>query len=58
MVSVPKDCFAAPHTPSFWMLSKKTRYTKNEAQLFSLFGLANLVIAKRSLLRVAARGAS
>jgi len=40
---------------------KKTRYkglAKNEAQLFSLFGLANLVIAKRSLLRVAARGAS
>lgn len=40
---------------------KKTRYkglAKNEAQFFSLFGLANLVIAKRSLLRVAARGAS
>jgi IS5 family transposase len=40
---------------------KKTRYkglAKNEAQLFSLFGLANLLIAKRSLLRVAARGAS
>jgi IS5 family transposase len=31
---------------------------KNQAQLFSLFGLANLVIAKRSLLRVAPRGAS
>ncbi|PNG53285.1 MULTISPECIES: IS5 family transposase [unclassified Variovorax] len=40
---------------------KKTRYkglTKNEAQLFSLFGLANLVIAKRSLLAAHARGAS
>lgn len=40
---------------------KKTRYkglAKNEAQLFSLFALANLVIAKRSLLRVVARGAS
>lgn len=40
---------------------KKARYkglAKNETQLFSLFGLANLVIAKRSLLRVAARGAS
>jgi IS5 family transposase len=40
---------------------KKTRYkglAKNEAQLFSLFGLANLVIAKRSLLRCAGRSAS
>ena len=40
---------------------KKARYkglAKNEAQLFSLFALANLVIAKRPLLRVAARGAS
>ena len=40
---------------------KKTRYkglAKNEAQLFSLFGLANLVIAKRSLLVAHARGAS
>ena len=42
----------------------KTRYkgpAKNAAQLFSLFslfGLANLVLAKRSPLRVAARGAS
>jgi IS5 family transposase len=31
---------------------------KNEAQLFSLFGLANLVIAKRWLLAFHARGAS
>ncbi len=31
---------------------------KNTAQLFSLFGLANLVIAKRSLLALQARGAS
>ena len=31
---------------------------KNTAQLFSLFGLANLVIAKRSLLETHARGAS
>ena len=40
---------------------KKTRYkglAKNEAQLFSLFGLANLVIAKRSLLIAHGRGAS
>lgn len=40
---------------------KKTRYkglAKNEAQLFSLFGLANLVIAKRQLLALHARGAS
>lgn len=40
---------------------RKTRYkglAKNEAQLFSLFGLANLVIAKRSLLGAHARGAS
>ena len=40
---------------------RKTRYkglAKNEAQLFSLLGLANLVIAKRSLLIAHARGAS
>ena len=40
---------------------KKVRYkglAKNEAQLFSLFGLVNLVIAKRSLLEIHARGAS
>ena len=40
---------------------KKTRYkglAKNEGQLFSLFGLANLVIAKRSLLALNARGGS
>ena len=40
---------------------KKTRYkglAKNEAQLFSLFGLANLVIAKRSLLIAHGPGAS
>ena len=40
---------------------KKVRYkglAKNEAQLFSLFGLANLVIAKRQLLAIHARGAS
>ena len=40
---------------------KKVRYkglAKNEAQLFSLFGLANLVIAKGSLLDIQARGAS
>jgi IS5 family transposase len=40
---------------------KKVRYkglAKNEAQLFSLFGLANLVIAKRCLLALHARGAS
>jgi IS5 family transposase len=40
---------------------KKVRYkglAKNQAQLFSLFGLANLVIAKRRLLAPDARGAS
>ena len=40
---------------------RKTRYkglAKNEAQLFSLFGLAHLVIAKRELLVAQARGAS
>ena len=40
---------------------KKARYkglVKNEAQLFSLFGLANIVIAKRRLLTLHARGAS
>jgi IS5 family transposase len=40
---------------------KKVRYrglAKNTAQLFSLFGLANLVIAKRSLSALHARGAS
>lgn len=40
---------------------KKVRYkglAKNTAQLFSLFGLANLVIAKRPLLAIHARGAS
>jgi IS5 family transposase len=40
---------------------KKVRYkglAKNETQLFSLFGLANLVIAKRQLLDIHARGAS
>jgi IS5 family transposase len=31
---------------------------KNEAQLFSLFGLANLVIVKRQLLAINAQGAS
>jgi IS5 family transposase len=30
---------------------------KNEAQLFSLFALANIVIAKRQLLSLDARGA-
>lgn len=40
---------------------KKVRYkglAKNEAQLLSLFCLANLVIAKRQLLVLHARGAS
>jgi IS5 family transposase len=40
---------------------KKVRYkgpARNTAQLFSLFGLANLVIAKRSLLAIHAQGAS
>jgi len=40
---------------------KKVRYkglAKNQAQLFSLFGLANLVIAKRLLLALHGRGAS
>jgi IS5 family transposase len=40
---------------------KKARYkglAKNSAQLFSLFGLANLVIAKRQLLAMHGGGAS
>ena len=40
---------------------KKVRYrglTKNTAQLFTLFGLANLLIAKRQLFDLHARGAS
>ena len=40
---------------------KKTRYrglAKNHAQLYSLFGLANLVIAKRRLLAIHGTGAS
>jgi transposase, IS5 family len=40
---------------------KKVRYkglAKNTAQLFSLFGLANLVVVKRQLLAIHARGAS
>jgi len=40
---------------------KKTRYrglAKNEAQLFSLFGLANLVLARRRLGALHAQGAS
>jgi IS5 family transposase len=40
---------------------KKVRYkglAKNIEQLFSLFGLANLVIAKRSLLTIHTRDAS
>ena len=40
---------------------RKVRYkglAKNQGQLFSLFGLANLVIAKRSLMDLEARGAS
>ena len=40
---------------------RKTRYrglAKNTAQLFSLFGLANLVLARRRLLALDARGAS
>ena len=40
---------------------KKVRYkglAKNTAQLFSLFGLANLVVVKRQLLAIHARGVS
>lgn len=40
---------------------RKVRYkgmVKNQGQLFALFGLANLVLAKRSLLDIQARGAS
>jgi IS5 family transposase len=40
---------------------KKTRYrglAKNAAQLFTLFGLANLLIARRRLLALHARGAT
>ena len=40
---------------------KKTRYrglAKNKAQLYSLFGLANLVLAKKRLMAVTAQGMS
>ncbi len=40
---------------------KKVRYkglAKNTAQLFTLFGLANLLIAKRRLFAISAQGAS
>jgi len=40
---------------------RKVRYrglAKNTAQLYTLFGLANLLIAKRRLLELSARGAS
>ena len=40
---------------------RKTRYrglAKNEAQLFSLFGLANLMLARKRLMPLDARGAS
>lgn len=40
---------------------KKARYkglAKNGAQMFSLFGLANLVIAKKQWMALQARGAS
>ena len=40
---------------------KKTRYkglAKNKAQLYSLFGLANLVLAKKRLMSVTAQGMS
>ena len=40
---------------------KKTRYkglAKNEAQLYSLFGLANLVLAKKRLMALQAVGMS
>jgi IS5 family transposase len=40
---------------------RKVRYrglAKNTAQLFTLFGLANLMIAKRRLLELHAQGAS
>lgn len=40
---------------------KKVRYrglAKNTAQLFTLFGLANLLIAKRRLFVISAQGAS
>jgi IS5 family transposase len=40
---------------------KKVRYrglAKNTAQLFTLFGLANLLIAKRHLFALQAQGAS
>ncbi|WP_373717537.1 IS5 family transposase [Roseateles sp.] len=49
------------HVVKNLFLHRKARYkgmAKNEAQLFSLFGLANLVIAKRPLLALHARGAS
>ena len=47
------------HVVSNLFRHRKVRYkglAKNEGQLFTLFGLANLVIAKRSRLGLHARG--
>jgi IS5 family transposase len=49
------------HVVKYLFRHRKVRYkglAKNQAQLFALFGLANLVIAKRTLLEPQARGAS
>jgi IS5 family transposase len=49
------------HVVKYLFRHRKVSYkglAKNQAQLFALFGLANLVIAKRTLLEPQARGAS
>lgn len=57
--SVRAKCEHPFHVVKNLFKHKKVRYkglAKNEVQLFSLFGLANLVIAKRPLLELHARG--
>lgn len=49
------------HVPKNLFKHRKTRYrglAKNEAQLFSLFGLVNLVLARKRLMALDNRGAS
>ena len=60
-VGLSLDLIRTARAPCISNVRRKTRYkglTKNTAQLLSLFGLANLVIANRSLLETHVRGAS
>jgi transposase, IS5 family len=59
--SVRAKCEHPFHVVKNLFKHKKVRYkglAKNEAQLFSLFGLANIVIAKKWLLELQGRGVS